>query len=130
MMCFGTFDIFHPGHQFYLSEAQKLADSMTVVIARDHRVFSGKSQYPIHNELLRRDVVGREFPDARVILGDELDIFAPIRELCPDLLAFGYDQRVPEDIIREKFPNITIIRIGGYEIQKYKSSLLRKSINK
>ncbi len=74
--------------------------------------------------------MGREFPDARVILGDELDIFAPIRELCPDLLAFGYDQRVPEDIIREKFPNITIIRIGGYEIQKYKSSLLRKSINK
>ncbi len=42
VMCFGTFDIFHPGHVFYLSEAQKLADTMTIVIARDHRVFSGK----------------------------------------------------------------------------------------
>jgi glycerol-3-phosphate cytidylyltransferase-like family protein len=42
VMCFGTFDIFHPGHQFYLSEAAKLATCMTIVIARDHRVFSGK----------------------------------------------------------------------------------------
>lgn len=42
VMCFGTFDIFHPGHEYYLGEAQKLADIMTIVIARDHRVFSGK----------------------------------------------------------------------------------------
>lgn len=42
VMCFGTFDIFHPGHEFYLGEAAKLADMMTVVIARDHRVFAGK----------------------------------------------------------------------------------------
>ncbi len=42
VMCFGTFDIFHPGHEHYLREAEKMADLMTVVIARDHRVFSGK----------------------------------------------------------------------------------------
>ncbi len=38
VMCFGTFDIFHPGHVFYLSEAEKLAPKMTIVIARDARV--------------------------------------------------------------------------------------------
>ncbi len=42
VMCFGTFDIFHPGHHYYLSEASSLADRMTVVIARNHRVLSGK----------------------------------------------------------------------------------------
>jgi hypothetical protein len=42
VMCFGTFDIFHPGHAYYLSKAQKLAKKMIVVIARDHRVISGK----------------------------------------------------------------------------------------
>ncbi len=42
VMCFGTFDIFHPGHEYYLREAEKYAHRMTVVIARDHRVFSGK----------------------------------------------------------------------------------------
>jgi bifunctional ADP-heptose synthase (sugar kinase/adenylyltransferase) len=38
VMCFGTFDIFHPGHKYYLSEAAKYATEMTVVIARDDRV--------------------------------------------------------------------------------------------
>ena len=40
VMCFGTFDIFHPGHEYYLGESAKLAKAMTIVIARDHRVFS------------------------------------------------------------------------------------------
>jgi glycerol-3-phosphate cytidylyltransferase-like family protein len=62
-----------------------------------------------------------------VILGDERDIFARIRTLHPDLLAFGYDQRVPEDKIGELFPDIEIVRVGGYETEKYKSSLLRKT---
>ena len=127
-MCFGTFDIFHPGHQFYLSEAAKLATCMTIVIARDHRVFSGKWRDPIHNELLRRDIVERAFPDAHVILGHESDIFSPLRELQPDLLAFGYDQRVPEDKILELFPDIDIVRIGGFETEKWKSSLLRNQL--
>ena len=125
-MCFGTFDIFHPGHEHYLREAEKMADLMTVVIARDHRVFSGKWRDPVYTELLRRDIVERAFPDARVILGHESDIFAPIRELHPDLLAFGYDQRVPESKIHELFPDIEIVRIGGYETEKWKSSILRQ----
>ncbi|MBC7504040.1 adenylyltransferase/cytidyltransferase family protein [Candidatus Gracilibacteria bacterium] len=125
VMCFGTFDIFHPGHHYYLSEANKHADHMTVVIARDHRVFSGKGRDPIHTETLRRDIVERAFPDAQVILGHESDIFAPIRELRPDILVFGYDQKVPEDKIHELFPNIEIVRVIGHEVEKWKSSILR-----
>lgn len=128
VMCFGTFDIFHLGHEFYLSEAEKLADTMTIVIARDHRVFSGKWQDPVHDETSRQQIVTDHFPTASVILGHESDIFAPIREKSPDLLAFWYDQRVPEDILREKFPQIEIVRIWGYETEKYKSSILRKNI--
>lgn len=67
------------------------------------------------------------FLHANVILGDECDIFAPIRILLPDLLAFGYDQRVPVEKLRELFPDIEIIRIGGYEVEKWKSSLLREN---
>jgi glycerol-3-phosphate cytidylyltransferase-like family protein len=69
--------------------------------------------------------VKKAFPDANVILGHESDIFAPIRDHMPDLLAFGYDQRVPEERIRELFPIIEIVRIGGYETEKWKSSILR-----
>ncbi len=127
-MSFGTFDIFHPGHEFYLREAQKFAQKMTVVIARDHRVFHGKWRDPIHDENTRRESVKQAFPDVHVILGHEVDIFAPIREHHPDILAFGYDQRVPEEKIRDLFPNIEIVRIWGFETDKWKSSILRKNI--
>ena len=128
VMCFGTFDIFHPGHVFYLSEAEKYAKKMTIIIARDHRVSSGKWRDPIHSETERLNNVQKSFPDATVMLGNETDIFAPIREIQPNILAFGYDQRVPEDKIHELFPNIEIVRINGYETDKWKSSLLRNQI--
>lgn len=38
VMCFGTFDIFHPGHEFYLTQSQKFAHKMSIIIARDARV--------------------------------------------------------------------------------------------
>ncbi len=130
VMCFGTFDIFHPGHEYYISESAKLARHMTIVIARDHRVFSGKGRDPIHDELLRKQSVERVFPHAKVILGNESDIFAPIREIWPDILSFGYDQGVPEDKIHELFPNIEIVRISWYETEIYKSSILRGKFTK
>jgi glycerol-3-phosphate cytidylyltransferase-like family protein len=63
-----------------------------------------------------------------VILGHESDILAPLRELHPDLLVFGYDQKVPESKIKELFPGIEIRRVGGYEVDRYKSSILRDEI--
>ena len=128
VMTFGTFDIFHPGHVFYLSEAQKFARKMTVVVARDARVLSGKWRSPFDNENMRLSNVQKSFPDANVILGDEVDMFAPIRTLHPDILAFGYDQRVPEEKLHELFPALEFVRIGGYETEKWKSSILRWNI--
>ena len=41
-MAFGTFDLLHPGHEFYINEAQKHCAELVVVIARDSRVKAGK----------------------------------------------------------------------------------------
>ncbi len=35
VMTFGTFDMFHPGHEYYLSEARKLGDTLITIVARD-----------------------------------------------------------------------------------------------
>jgi FAD synthetase len=127
-MCFGTFDIFHPGHVYYISEAEKLGDNLTIVIARDARVAKLKWRIPKDDETIRMQNVRYAFRDATVILGNESDIFAPLRIYTPDILAFGYDQRVPEEEIRELFSGIEIVRIGGYEVEKWKSSILRDKI--
>lgn len=126
VMCFGTFDIFHPGHRYYLSEAIKHGRKLTVVIARDARVENLKGRAPQDPEDIRLKNVQEAFPDAHVILGHESDIFTPLRELKPDVLVFGYDQRVPEDTLKELFPSIAIERIAGFEVEKWKSSKLRK----
>jgi FAD synthetase len=128
VMCFGTFDIFHKWHEYYLRESMKLGKSNVVVIARDHRVISGKWKTPIHSENERRANVQSSFPLSQVILGDEHDIFAPLRTYQPDILAFGYDQRVPEEKIHELFPTMKIVRIDGFETDVWKSSLLRNKL--
>jgi cytidyltransferase-like protein len=38
VMTFGTFDLFHPGHVYYISQAESLADELIIIIARDERV--------------------------------------------------------------------------------------------
>ncbi len=129
VMTFGTFDIFHPGHIHYLWEASKLGSSMTVVIARDARVEKLKWRAPQDDENLRKENVGKAFPNAKVILGDEEDIFAPLYLHKPDILVFGYDQRVPIEKIHELFPDIVMEKIGGFETEKWKSSKLRQKSN-
>ncbi len=65
-----------------------------------------------------------------VILGDEKNIFAPIEDFSPEILFFGYDQKAPEKILAEKFPNIQTMRIGSHFPEKFKSSILRKNLEK
>ena len=49
VMCAGTFDIIHPGHLYYLSEAKKYGDNLVVVVARDETSKDFKGKKPIHN---------------------------------------------------------------------------------
>ena len=42
VMVFGTFDIFHKGHENFLKQAKKLGDCLTVVVARDETVLKFK----------------------------------------------------------------------------------------
>lgn len=42
VMTFGTFDVFHPGHLYYLREAKKLGNYLVTVVARDETVLNIK----------------------------------------------------------------------------------------
>ena len=56
VLAFGTFDIFHPGHEFYLKSAAKHG-SLHVVVARDSTVESVKGRKPKNNEDARLAVI-------------------------------------------------------------------------
>ncbi len=57
VMTFGTFDIFHPGHAYYLSQAARLGERLITVVARDTTVLAIKGKMPRENEHRRREGV-------------------------------------------------------------------------
>ena len=65
-MAFGTFDIFHPGHVYYLTEAERLGDTFTIVIARDERVAKLKWRKPKDDEEIRRYIRSELDSDFRI----------------------------------------------------------------
>ncbi|PSP87542.1 FAD synthase [Halobacteriales archaeon QS_4_69_34] len=86
----GTFDLLHPGHVHYLREAAAMGETLCVIVARRTNVTHKQS--PILDGRQRRDVVGALGCVDRAILGDPEDIFVPIEELDPDVIALGHDQ--------------------------------------
>jgi len=93
----GTFDILHPGHIHYLTEAAAMGSTLHVIVARRENVTH--KDPPILADRQRRDVVAAldAVDDARV--GHPEDIFVPIQEIDPDVIALGYDQHHREESI-------------------------------
>jgi FAD synthetase len=96
----GTFDILHPGHVHYLRDAKAFGDRLTVIVARQENVTH--KQPPILPDRQRRDMVAalEMVDDARV--GHPEDIFTPIEELEPDIIALGHDQHHDEAAIEDE----------------------------
>lgn len=125
VLVFGTFDRLHPGHTHFLTEALKRGE-LSVVIARDRNVERIKKIQPTDDETARLHAVHLAVPDAQVILGDPEDFLAPVRRIQPDLILFGYDQRLPPGVREEDLPCATE-RLSPYHPEKFKSSIQRET---
>lgn len=86
----GTFDILHPGHLFYLSRAAALGDELYVIVACASMV-KHKPKPMLPDEHRLEMVQALKLVD-HAILGSETDIFEPLYEIKPDIIALGHDQ--------------------------------------
>jgi len=96
----GTFDILHPGHLLYLSEARALGDELYVIVARDSMI--KHKPKPIVPESQRLAMVQALRIVDKVILGSEKDIFEPLRQIKPDIIALGKNQFFNEKELEAK----------------------------
>ena len=130
VMCAGTFDIIHPGHLYYLSEAKKYGDKLVVVVARDSTSESFKGTRPEHNERERLEAVRTLDIVDEAVLGKQGSIFDIIEEIKPNVICLGYDQKVLkeelEDELRKRNIKTDVVRIGPYMSNIYKSSKMSK----
>lgn len=130
VMCAGTFDMIHPGHLHYLSEARKHGDKLIVVVARDETSEKFKGKRPIHNERKRLEAVRMLKIVNVAVLGKRGNIFDIIEEIRPDVICLGYDQNIQkqqlENELKKRNIKAEVVRIDAFIPHVYKSSKLRK----
>lgn len=110
----GTFDILHPGHILYLTKARALGDELYVIIARESMV-RHKPKPVIPDDQRLKMVSALKVVD-KAVLGSESDMFEPIREIRPDIIALGYDQtfdlQTLENQLHERNIDARVVRIS------------------
>jgi len=127
IMVFGTFDIFHKGHENFLEQAKKYGDFLCVVVGRDKTVSKVKGYMPKYSEKKRMSVVKKSSLADEVVLGGLNDKYEVVREYKPDIICLGYDQKFFIDELRKELDKsglqkTKIIRLKSYKPEIYKSS--------
>jgi rfaE bifunctional protein nucleotidyltransferase chain/domain len=99
----GCFDLLHPGHVRYLSQARALGDALAVAINSDRSVRELKGEgRPILNERERAEVIAALECVSYVTIFDEETPRELIAAVLPDVLVKGGDWALDEIIGREE----------------------------
>ena len=118
----GVFDILHPGHVHFLTEAKKLGDELVVVVARDS-VAKKIKRLPFIPENIRVAMVGSLKPVDRAILGVEGNIYDILNEVRPDIVALGYDQEFNPDVIvaegKKRGLELKVVKVSQYSESEF-----------
>lgn len=130
VMVFGTFDIFHRGHENFLIQARRKGDFVVAVVARDETVLNVKKQETVNNEQERMKVLENSRLADEVVLGSLRDKYLVIKKYEPDVICLGYDQEFFTEDLSKKIKKFNldktvIMRLKSYYPNKYKSSKLR-----
>lgn len=88
----GCFDILHPGHTRYLSEARQLGDHLLVAVNSDDsvRALKGPTR-PILPQEVRAELLAALASVDQVVIFDDPTPFQLIQALLPDILVKGGD---------------------------------------
>ena len=113
----GTFDILHPGHLRYLSEARALGDELFVIVARDSMI--KHKPKPIVPEAQRLAMVKALHIVDKAMLGSEKDMFEPLQEIRPDIIALGQNQFFNENDLEKQLiyhnSSAKVVRIRSFD---------------
>lgn len=134
VLAFGTFDLLHAGHLYYLQEAGKLGGELTVVVARDSTVKKVKGFPPMNSERQRLSMVKALKIVDRAVLGSKGNWVKKVVALSPHAIALGYDQRVSaaqlKSQLRRKGLKVGVHRIKAFKPGKFKVTKIKEKVVK
>jgi FAD synthetase len=133
VLVFGTFDVIHPGHKFFLQQAAEYGDKLVAVIARDEFVKTTKNKTPVHNQEERIDHILKSGLVDDAYLSDSVTgSFSVISKVNPQVVCFGHDQTTLADYfniwLNQNNQKIEIVIIEPYKREKYSSTLRNKKL--
>jgi len=113
-IAFGTFDLLHEGHKYFLSEVAKQGE-LEIIIPDDKRVYKLKERKPIHP--LSQRIRNLKKLGFKVEVEKE-NPWQNVLESKADVIVLGYDQNWQEEIKKE-------IKKTGYlvKVKKIKKAL-------
>ncbi|MEK7546926.1 MAG: adenylyltransferase/cytidyltransferase family protein [Patescibacteria group bacterium] len=129
VMIFGVFDGVHDGHKYFLSEAKKLGDHLTAVVAADKVVEILKGRKPARNIAERIAHIETQDGVDGAIAGDaEMGSWDIVKKFRPDIVAVGYDQKELKEDMENSLKNfdwsLEIKIISPHQPEKYHNSII------
>ena len=121
VMVFGAFDPLHEGHLDFFKQAKQLGDYLIVVVARDESIRKMKNREPRIKEDERLRAIKKSRGADFAALGDMENYGRVIEDYQPDIVALGYDQKIPETL-KNTLKKYKIITLKPFRPGIYKSS--------
>ena len=128
ILVFGTFDILHPGHIWFLQQARRQGTLLTVVVGRDTVTKKIKGKKPYFSERERLRMIRSLTLVDRAVLGDQLGQQPSVlKREKPDVICWGYDQSpdLGKYFDKKLLKQIRQRRIRPYHPLRYGSSKIR-----
>jgi FAD synthetase len=133
VMVFGSFDIIHKGHIYFLEKAKSFGDFLTVIVARDKTILAVKGNMPHFPEEIRKKHIDDLHIADTVLIGNIEDKYKIIEEVKPDIICLGHDQEAftesLEAFLDKNKISAKIIRLDAYKRHRYRSSLIRSKMS-
>lgn len=130
VLVFGTFDMLHQGHRYFLTEAKRFGSVVIAVVAQDEYVEERKGRRPTEPMALRMEKILDAGLAEEVYPADlEIGSYRILKKAEPDVICLGYDQRELkanlEAWLEEHHKPLEIHVLPPFQEHIYKTSLLR-----
>ena len=130
VLVFGTFDLLHPGHVYFLTQAARYG-SVVVALTLDELCQYYKGNPALKEFAVRKQRLLQLAPIKEVTPADDQPgHFGVVDRVAPDVVVLGYDQLTLVKALRRRWLSLRthprLIELGPYRIHLYQSSRLRR----
>lgn len=134
VLTFGTFDVFHEGHKYFLKEAKKYGDYLITVVATDENVLKIKWFNTHFNQFERQKELQNAWISDIVFVWKKDNPMFWLLEYKPKVICLWYDQKwfsyMLDDFIKNNSLDTQVFRINSFNPEVYKSSILKEKLQK